>query len=259
MRIKILLVICLFALPVSLFALNNKDSYISDPALYYSVNGMSMYQKNFEALMQNSVNSNTPGYKEIGISNVSRGAHFNNVTYYKFVEGVAIESGGTLDFLIQGPGFFVLKCPWGDGYTRDGRFTLDRYGQLVTIGSNLPVMGEHGQITLGRGKVSVNGQGVLFLDNKQVDAFKLVSFSETKTLRSINGSIFYFYYRDDVKYTNADMISNIKQGYYESSNVSITHQVSQLPIVKNMYDANSKAVKVILKSLSSGIQIGQTQ
>lgn len=260
MRTSILIIIMLTTLTADLFALNKRyGGYISDPALYYSVNGLNMYQNNFDALMQNSVNSNTPGYKQQGIANVSQGTRFKNIVYYKFIEGVAIESGGTLDFLIQGPGFFVLNCPWGEGYTRDGRFTLDRHGRLVSVGSNMPVMGDSGEIILGRGKVSINENGVLYLDNNPVDAFKLVTFSDISVLKSINGSIFYFPDKVDEKCLSVDTVSTIRQGYYESSNVSITEQASQIPIVKNMYDANAKAVKMIIKSLSAGVQIGQTQ
>ncbi len=262
MRKLFFLFIIVSLISENLFAtqLNNRNTYISDPALYYSVNGMNMYQKNFEALMQNSVNSNTPGYKEINVSNIAKGKSFGNVVYYKFYQGTAIQSGGSLDFLIQGPAFFVLSCPWGLGYTRDGRFTIDANGKLVTYGTNLPVLGEQGEIFIGKGKIKINEKGGIYVDNTLMDSFLLIDFKDVSQLKSINGSVFYLNDPNLApKITEIDTLSSLKQGYYEASNVSITNQVSQLPIVKNIYDANSKTVKIILKSMSSGIQMGSAQ
>ena len=49
-----------------------------------------------------------------------------------FSQGAAQETGRSTDFAIQGDGFFVVKQGGIQAYTRNGSFTLDGLGQLVT-------------------------------------------------------------------------------------------------------------------------------
>jgi flagellar hook protein FlgE len=49
-----------------------------------------------------------------------------------FSQGAAQETGRATDFAIQGDGFFVIKQGGVQAYTRNGSFSLDGLGQLVT-------------------------------------------------------------------------------------------------------------------------------
>ena len=49
-----------------------------------------------------------------------------------FSQGAAQETGRSTDFAIQGDGFFVVQQGGASGYTRNGSFSLDGLGQLVT-------------------------------------------------------------------------------------------------------------------------------
>ena len=79
------------------------------------------------------------------------------------------------------------------------------------------------------------------------------------SLKSFNGSIFYAVNSDSISYNENELSYVIRQGYYEASNVNLTGQLAQIPVVKNVYDANTKAVKTIIKSINSGITIGSPQ
>jgi flagellar hook protein FlgE len=55
-----------------------------------------------------------------------------------FTQGTLQTTNGPLDAAIQGNGFFVVQSPGGDTmYTRDGAFSLNSAGQLVTSTGNL--------------------------------------------------------------------------------------------------------------------------
>lgn len=252
---------CFLILLFAFSAVSAKQEYVNtlDPALQYSIQGMTVYENAHDTLMNNAVNSYTPGYKQIGVANISDKKGVRNVVYYRFIQGTAIQTGGSLDFIIEGPGFFVLRCPWGKGFTRDGRFTLDSSGRLVSQNSQFPVLGENGEIYLPKGTVSVNDKGTLFVGKDIIDDIKIVNFSSPERLKSVNGSIFYFEDPMDEQRTLSNIPYTIKKGYYESSNVNITEQMAQLPVIKNVYDANTKAIKLILKSLNAGISIGNPQ
>ena len=51
-----------------------------------------------------------------------------------FTEGELDNTGNPLDIAIQGNGFFQISMPDGSvAYTRDGSFSADQNGQLVTL------------------------------------------------------------------------------------------------------------------------------
>ena len=59
--------------------------------------------------------------------------------------GAIERTGNPLDAAIKGDGFFVVQTPAGERYTRNGAFTLNAQGQLVTSDGHT-VMGESGPI-----------------------------------------------------------------------------------------------------------------
>ncbi|HZW10085.1 MAG TPA: flagellar hook basal-body protein [Phycisphaerales bacterium] len=75
-------------------------------------------------------------------------------TRTSFEQGVVRTTGNTLDLAIRGEGFFGLLdgqagASGGLQLTRDGRFTMDGQGRLVSVVSGMPVAGADGRpITL---------------------------------------------------------------------------------------------------------------
>ena len=62
----------------------------------------------------------------------------STLTERDFTQGTLQTTNGPLDAAIQGNGFFVVQSPGGDTmYTRDGSFSLNSSGQLVTSTGNL--------------------------------------------------------------------------------------------------------------------------
>ena len=65
----------------------------------------------------------------------------------------ARETGEPLDFAINGDGFFAVQTAQGVRYTRNGQFSLDPQGRLVTAAGD-PVLDAAGRaITAADGKV----------------------------------------------------------------------------------------------------------
>ncbi len=64
-----------------------------------------------------------------------------NPTHLDLTQGSLIDTGDDLDLAINGEGFFVVKSADGQmRLTRDGRFTMDARGTLVTAGGGLQVL-----------------------------------------------------------------------------------------------------------------------
>ena len=78
-------------------------------------------------------------------------------------QGQLTQTGGQFDFAIEGEGvFFELDTAQGPAYTRDGAFTVDPEGRLVTEAGHA-VQGEGGEIILdpARGQASVAADGTI--------------------------------------------------------------------------------------------------
>ena len=62
----------------------------------------------------------------------------STITTTNFTQGTIQTTGGPLDAAIQGNGFFVVQDAAGTtSYTRDGSFSLNSSGQLVTSTGDL--------------------------------------------------------------------------------------------------------------------------
>jgi flagellar basal-body rod protein FlgG len=128
--------------------------------LYVSASGVltSMYRQ--DVLANNLANVNTAGYKPDAVATRQReaarvedglaGMPSNRLlerlgagallapNRTSFAQGAMETTGNPLDAAIQGPGFFKVSAGAGSGkdrirLTRDGRFTTDSQGRLMTI------------------------------------------------------------------------------------------------------------------------------
>src|SRR5262249_15497286 len=87
-------------------------------------------------------------------------------------------TGNELDVAINGQGFFAIQTPSGVRYTRNGSFSLDAGGQLVTK-DGMPVLNSSGAtINVWRGKVAIGDSGIVSVDGAEVATLKVVSFND---------------------------------------------------------------------------------
>jgi len=145
-------------------------------SLYTGASGLTAHSQAINVVGDNIANVSTVGYK-------SGNANFNDVLGQRnlrgqamgagvemggvnqsFGQGSFMSTGGSLDYSIQGDGFFMLSGALdgvqGDYYTRDGRFSLDNEGFVVNqhglrvqgydLDANGAVQGAPADIALGQ-------------------------------------------------------------------------------------------------------------
>jgi flagellar basal-body rod protein FlgF len=159
-----------------------------------------------DAVAQNLANVGTPGYKAervlfrvrpldegtaVAPSDVARTAAqvAEVATIRDFSQGPVRSSGNPLDVAFTGPGFFVVSTPRGERYTRQGTFTLDGQGFLVTQGGHR-VQGESGDIQLPDGPVAIGSDGTVKVNASQVGRLKVVDFGEKPALVAEGHALF---------------------------------------------------------------------
>lgn len=149
-------------------------------------------------------------------------------------------TGHTLDFAIQGPGFFQVQTPEGIRYTRDGRFNRDANGQLVTVDGYL-ALDEAGQpITLPENaSLTASEDGALFVDGAPAGRLGVAAFNDPAaelTRDSPNTFI------ASGQPSNTEL-GIVVQGYLEASNVNAAQLMTQMVQVARHYEAAHQMVQ----------------
>lgn len=160
-----------------------------------------------------------------------------------FTNGSIKETGGTYDLAIDGEGFFVVEDIAQDGttierYTRDGSFTLDANGSLVTKDGKY-VLGDNGRITIPNGQVNISENGYIYANGEFVDRIKLVDFENKESLRKYGENL----YNRIEETQEKPFTAKIMQKHLEGSNVNIVDEMVNLINVSRVYEMNSKMIQ----------------
>jgi flagellar basal-body rod protein FlgG len=164
-----------------------------DRGLYIAASGMLAEQIRQDQIANDLANASTPGYKgdrtaqrsfgDLLLANSTNGNAVGRQSTAVQVDNVETdfsprpsrETGEPLDFAITGEGFFAVQTAQGARYTRNGQFTLDPQGRLVTAQGD-PVLDTAGRaITSTDGKVDPRRLGVVALTNPRKEGDSLVT------------------------------------------------------------------------------------
>jgi flagellar basal-body rod protein FlgF len=231
--------------------------------------GLESTDERVRKLMDNMVNAEVPGYKkseavirgfplelesaEQRLSSVKpqvEGSHFSNLA------GALVKTGGKLDVALGSDGFFVISGPWGEGYTRDGRFKLDKDGRVITLAGDYPVLGQSGPLVVTPGAdVEITQAGELRVDQVVVDHLRVVNPEKTEDLSPLSGSVF-------KRSESASVLREVEnprviQGYVESSNVNVIDQMMEMMMVERTYNLNAKIVSTRDANLARAMELGR--
>jgi flagellar basal-body rod protein FlgF len=150
-------------------------------------------------------------------------------------QGVIQQTGAPFDVAIQGKGFFVVQTPQGLRYTRDGHFSLDANGQIVTT-DGYPVQGDGGAVTVTAddGDIQIGADGTVSGKTGQLARLRLVEFADPAGLTK-EGANLYSTGQPAVTAT----ASTMRQGMLESSNVQPVLEMSRMIEVMRAYEATA--------------------
>ena len=159
-----------------------------------------------------------------------------------FSQGETHSSGNTLDFSINGKGFFKVLTPQGVRYTRKGDFALDSQGYLVTQGGDR-VLGKNGPINISGDEVQVDKKGRMEVDGSVVDQLDVVDISDTKQLIKETGLLF----RADSGAQELPLPAEtmIQQGSLEDSNVNIAEEMVNMIHSTRAFESYQKAIQTL--------------
>lgn len=223
----------------------------------YIENGLttSLKAMQVQSTLVNIANDNITGFDKIGYQR--KEAVVSSFTEYLGTNGISTtiddkvgrlaNSGNPLDLALAIKGYFQIKSKEGVKLTRDGRFKLDKNGNLLTLDDS-KVLSDNGRpIKLGiipdnLSQIVVNSKGELSVLNTKTN--KLEKVANIGVVDSNGANI---------------MNPEVKQGYNEYSNVSLQSEFLTLMPPIRSFDANRQIFMIESSNLSKTIsQLGST-
>lgn len=219
--------------------------------LFIARAGMLPRQYQLDVIANNLANMNTVGYKkdklfyrrlvdamEPAKNDPDQINRIDEIT--DFSTGNIRQTGNPLDLAIVGDGFFMIQTPDGDVFTRNGNFTLDPNGRLVTQ-DGYAVMGSGGEIQLAGNDFRITEDGKIMVNDEVVDSLRIVKFEDTTLLKKIGSS--YFMDEDEAGMVDVspDQIQ-VRQGFLEGSNVSGIEEMTQMINLYRQFELGEKTI-----------------
>jgi flagellar basal-body rod protein FlgG len=167
-----------------------------------------------------------------------------------FTQGNLEKTESTLDLAIQGNGFFQITLPDGTtGYTRDGSFTKDNQGQIVTsdgypLQPNITVPSNALSVTVATdGTVSITQSGSSA--TTQIGSIQLATFVNNGGLQSMGQNLFQETAASGTPTPStpgSNGAGTVQQGYVETSNVNVAEELVTMIQTQRAYELNSKVI-----------------
>lgn len=247
-------------------------------AMWSAAAGMAVQQYNMDTISNNLANVNTTGYKKaraefqdllyqtVNLAGTNSSTSTSLPTGVQLGHGSRLQAiaheyttgnfratGGRFDMAIEGDGFFSVTLADGSlAYTRDGSFTIDQNGNMVSssgyqLNPQITIPQDVTSVTIARdGTVSIMTAGASA--PTQVGQITLVHFINPGGLNLLGNNI--------VQPTTAsgdpiegnpgqDGLGTIRQGFLEMSNVDVAEEMVNMIIGQRAYEANSKTIQTV--------------
>lgn len=258
------------------------------PALWIAKTGLDAAQTDVSVVSNNLANASTVGFKkdravfeDLLYQNINQpggrssadtelpsglmlGAGSKVVATQKsHTQGNLLTTENALDMSIQGRGFFEIQQPDGSlAYTRNGQFTLNDQGNIVTPGAGFvlqPVITlpqDAQQVTISQdGEVSAQLRGQA--DPQVLGQLNLADFINPVGLQPIGQNLYV-----ETAVSGAPIqgvpglegLGTLAQGTLETSNVNVTEELVNLIESQRLYEMNSKVISSVDQMLGQVIQ-----
>lgn len=215
-----------------------------------------------QAVAHDIANVDTPGFKQIltslnefdKTSAYTQGSQNNTdqITYLgnmglgvmaapettDFAQGTLKNTDSPLDLAISGAGFFRIRTPEGERFTRDGRFSRDASGQLVTVDGNLVLSASGQPIKLAEGEPTISTNGDIMINGVAGGKIGIAVFADTTTLTRAGENTF-----TSTAAPTTTGAGTIYQNTLEQSNVDSAQLMTQMIEISRSYQAAQQMVQ----------------
>ncbi len=229
-----------------------------DNAIYTSLTRLSGLNREMQSIANNIANASTDGFRKEGVifseyvEKVDRGPSLSmaagRVRLTSELQGGVERTGGSLDFAIEGEGYFLIETPEGEALTRSGAFLTNEMGELVT-NEGMRVLDAGGapiQLPVEAGPVAVARDGTISAGDVPVAQLGLWRVAAPEDMERRSGLLFHLK-------TPAEPVDTptILQGHLEKSNVNPIGEISRMIEVQRAYELGQSFLEKEDKRIAS--------
>jgi len=233
--------------------------------LYTTAAGMHPRTLEQEIASNNLANLNTTGFKKDAVhfkrmldSQLTLAAQLGEnmseedvqEVLVNFTQGDLGATNNPLDVAIDGDGFFVVLTPDGEKYTRNGHFSMNAEGELISE-EGFPVIGRGGEIMLLPGEFEIDTKGEITQNGEIIDRLKIVDYPKPYPLRKEGESLFVL--TQNVKEIDDPENLVIRQGFLENSNVNPIAEMIRLISISKNFQAGERAIQNQNRTLEKAV------
>ena len=260
--------------------------------LYTAHMGMVNEMKRLDILANNLANSNTTGYKKEGttcrsfademayrlddssngfrpkgLGEITYGVHLGEV-YTDYDSGSFRVTDNPVDFAIDGQGFFAIAFTNKQGetsvkYTRDGSFTVNTEGYLVTKDGDY-VLNQTGAMNGDpreqnfirldpNAEIQVNKLGFITQNDQIVSTLGMVDIDNYDYLEKYGENLYNLL--DGGNRVAADC--QVEQGVLETFNGNVIKEMVNMITIQRAYEAGQKVINSVDSTLERVVSLGK--
>jgi len=230
--------------------------------LYVALSSQVALENRLSTLADNVANMSTVGFRstEISFEDITNGIATSAFsfaspgdTYMSGISGPLRQTENPFDFAIQGDAWFAIETPAGTVMTRDGRFTMQENGGLVTLEGHavLDAGGAPIQLDPRNGPPEAGADGTLHQNGNLVAAIGLYAFEPGANFRRYGNSGILPNGEPEPLVDRGDI--GVAQGFVEDSNVNPVLEMTRLIQVQRAFDQVSALMRDSESALDSAI------
>lgn len=256
--------------------------------LYTAYTGMINQQNRMDVLTNNLANSATNGFKKEGstsqsfdeqlaikikdtsaynlpraLGDVTLGVKIGEC-YTDYGQGAFRVTDNVYDMAIDGDGFFAISYTNKAGetsvkYTRDGAFTVNREGYLMTKDGDFVLNqaaamggnpGQAGYIQVNPNQpIVVDNNGDIYQNDMLVAQIGVVDFADYNFLAKYGENMYDLVNGGQVQASDAQ----VTQGTLEMSNVNVVSEMVEMINITRAYESNQKIIQTIDSTLEKAV------
>ncbi|MFD0859987.1 flagellar hook-basal body complex protein [Roseovarius aquimarinus] len=228
---------------------------------YTTLTRQSGLMREMQVVANNIANAATTGYRQEGlifaehVMRMADGPSLSmataNVRNTSMVQGALTQTNGTLDFAIEGDGFFLIETPAGERLTRAGGFSVSAQGDLVTH-DGFRVLDAGGApvfVPPDAASLAVSPDGTLSDGGRPLAQIGLVAPADRSSLVREDGVRF----RAEDGYEPAQN-GRILQGFLEGANVDPIGQMARMIEIQRAYELGQSFLDSEDRRIRSAVQ-----
>ena len=232
-------------------------------SLYVSLSSQIALEKRLNTIADNVANASTIGFRATGVKfeDVVSGTGQRSVafastgdTFLSGANGGMQETGNPFDFAVKGNAWFGIQTPSGTIMTRDGRFSMNQHGELLSIEGH-PVLDAGGapiQLDPRGGPPKVGADGALHQGDRQVGAIGLFTFDPGVNFTRYGNSGIVPPRAPEPVTDRSDV--GVAQGFLENSNVNPVMEMMRLIQVQRAFENVAAMVRQAGNSTDEAIK-----